>query len=192
MEMTVEKLGKIFGNIPTLKAERVVLRGMLVGDCFDMFEYAKKPEVTKYLTWSPHPDVEYTKAYLKTLKHHYKMGMFYDWAIVLKDENKMIGTCGFTRFNLPHNSAEIGYVINPLYRGRGIALESARIVMRFGFEELGLNRIEARYMVGNDASRRVMEKLGMTFEGISRSEIFVDGTYRDVGRYAVLKDEFKK
>jgi ribosomal-protein-alanine N-acetyltransferase len=64
--------------------------------------------------------------------------------------------------------------------------------MRFGFEELGLNRIEARYMVGNDASRRVMEKLGMAFEGISRSEILVDGTYRDVGRCAILREEFKK
>ena len=190
--MTVELLGKIFANLPTLNTERLVLREMRVGDCFDMFDYAKRQEVTKYLTWSSHPNVEYTKAYLKNLKSHYKMGMFYDWAIILKDENKMIGTCGFTHFNLPSNSAEIGYVINPDFRGKGIAAEAATRVIEFGFDYLGLNRIEARYMIGNDASRRVMEKLGMSFEGVAREAICVNGVYKDVGNCAVLKKEFEK
>ena len=190
--MTVEMLGDIFSKIPTLETERLVLRGLCVSDCFDMYDYSGKAEMTKYLTWSPHPDVEYTKEYLKTLKYHYKIGTFYDWAVVCAEQDKMIGTCGFTRFDLPHNSAEIGYVINPEFRGKGIAVEAAKRVLAFGFDELGLNRISARYMVGNDASRRVMEKLGMTFEGISRSEILVDGTYRDVGRCAILRDEFQK
>ena len=190
--MTVEMLGKIFSDMPTLESERLVLRKMQVGDCFDMYDYAKRCEVTKFLTWSPHPDVEYTKAYLANLKNHYKMGMFYDWAVVLKDENKMIGTCGFTRFNLACDSAEIGYVINPDFRGKGIAVEAARLVAEFGFENLALNRIEARYMIGNDASRRVMEKLGMSFEGVAREAICVNGVYRDVGICAVLKKEFVK
>lgn len=189
--MTVELLGKIFANIPTLETERLVMREMRVGDCFDMFDYAKRRDVTQYLTWSPHCDVEYTKAYLQNLKNHYKMGMFYDWALVLKNENKMVGTCGFTRFNLASNSAEIGYVINPDFRGNGIAVEAAKKVISFGFENLGLNRIEARYMMGNNASRRVMEKLGMTFEGVAREAICVNGIYRDVGTCAVLRKEFK-
>ena len=189
--MTVELLGKIFANIPTLETERLVMREMRVGDCFDMFDYAKRRDVTQYLTWSPHRDVEYTKAYLQNLKNHYKMGMFYDWALVLKSENKMVGTCGFTRFNLASNSAEIGYVINPDFRGSGIAVEAAKKVISFGFENLGLNRIVARYMVGNDASRRVMEKLGMIFEGVAREAICVNGIYRDVGICAVLRNEFK-
>ena len=190
--MTVELLGKIFSDISTLETERLVLREMRVCDCYDMFEYAKNSDVTKYLTWSPHPDVEYTKAYLQNLKNHYKMGMFYDWALVLKNENKMIGTCGFTRFNLASDSAEIGYVINPVYRGKGIAAEAAKKVLEFGFVNLGLNRIEARYMVGNDASRAVMEKLGMKFEGVARKSICVNGLYKDVGTCAILKDEFRK
>ena len=126
------------------------------------------------------------------LKNHYKMGMFYDFSVVLKSENKMIGTCGFTRFNLACDSAEIGYVINPDYRGKGIAAEAAKKVIEFGFANLGLNRIEARYMVGNDASRKVMEKLGMQFEGVARDAICVNGTYRDVGTCAILKKEFEK
>ena len=190
--MTAEMLGKIFSNIPVLESERLIMREMRVGDCFDMFEYAKNREVTKFLTWSPHYDVEYTKAYLHNLKNHYKMGMFYDWALILKEENKMIGTCGFTRFNLASDLAEIGYVINPAYRGKGIAAEAAGKVLEFGFYKLGLNRIEARYMAGNDASRRVMEKLGMSFEGVAREAICVNGSYKDVGTCAILKSEFER
>ena len=190
--MTAELLGKIFSDIPTLESERLLLREMRVGDCFDMYEYAKNREVTKFLTWAPHYDVEYTKAYLQNLKNHYKMGMFYDWALILKEENKMIGTCGFTRFNPTSGSAEIGYVINPAYRGKGIAAEAAKKVLEFGFFKLGLNRIEARYMVGNDASRRVMEKLGMSFEGVARQAICVNGCYKDVGTCAILRAEFEE
>ena len=188
--MTVEMLGDIFSKIPTLETERLVLRGLCVSDCFDMYDYSKKSEMTKYLTWSPHPDVEYTKEYLQCVKEHYKMGLFYDWAVVLKESDKMIGTCGFTRFNLPNNFAEIGYVINSEYRGRGIAAEAARSVVEFGFSKLDLNRIEARYMIGNDASRKVMEKLGMRFEGVARSVVCKNGIYHDVGTCSVLKSEF--
>ena len=190
-EMTAEHLGKIFSNIPTMATERLVMRDMRVGDCFDMYEYAKNSEVTKYLTWSPHPDLEYTKQYLNSLKYHYEMGMFYDWALILASENKMIGTCGFTRFNLANNSAEIGYVINPSFHGKGIAVEAARKVLEFGFDNLGLNRVEAKYIIGNDPSRRVMEKLGMTFEGVARRSMCVKGVYRDIGTCAILREEFK-
>ena len=190
--VTVKDLGRIFSNIPTIKTERLILRKLAVSDCFDMYDYSRLKEVTEYLTWSPHHDIEYTKAYLKSLPHHYKTGAFYDWAIVLADSEKMIGTCGFTRFDLPNNSAEIGYVINPEYRGQGIAVEAAAAVLEYGFETLLLNRIEARYMNGNTASRRVMEKLGMTFEGIRRGALFVKGAYRDIGTCAILKDEFIK
>ena len=189
--MVFGRLVEIFSNIPTLKSERLTLRGMQVCDCFDMYDYARRPEVTRFLTWSPHPDVEYTKAYLDSLKSYYELGSFYDWAVIWGEENKMIGTCGFTSVSIPNNSAEIGYVINPDYRGRGIAVEAARRVMRFGFEEMGLNRIEARYMVGNDASKRVMEKLGMTFEGVYRSSVCINGIYRDVGMCSILKSEYE-
>ena len=102
----------------------------------------------------------------------------------------MIGTCGFTRFHTDANSAEIGYVLNPLYWGLGIAPEAVRAVMRFGFRELHLHRIEARYMVGNNRSRRVMEKVGMEFEGISRESMFVKGKYVSVGTCAILRGEY--
>ena len=176
--------------MPTLSTERLTLRKMLVGDCYDMNEYARRADVTEYLTWSPHPSVDYTKEYLAYLSHHYTLGDFYDWALILKEENKMIGTCGFTRFSFPNDSAEVGYVINPKYRGRGLAPEALREVIRFGFSTIGLNRIEAKYIVGNEASRRVMEKVGMRFEGVLRGGMKIKERYRDIGVCAVLAKEF--
>ena len=190
--MKCEMVYKVFSAIPELHTERLLLRRMMVSDCYDMYEYASNPAVTRYLTWSPHPDREYTKEYLQYIANHYKLGNFYDWAVILKEENKMIGTCGFTRFHMSHDAAEIGYVINPAYRGREIADEAVRAVMKFGFETLGLHRIEAKYIMGNEASRRVMEKVGMTFEGVRRGEMLIKGEYRDIGVCAILRGEASK
>ena len=177
---------KIFRNIPEIKTERLLLRRFSVSDHNDMYEYASNDEVTRYLLWEPHENVRYTIRYIKYVIAKYRTGEFYDWAITLRESGKMIGTCGFTSFDFSNKSGEVGYVINPAYRGRGIAPEALRAVIRFGFEVLGLERIEAKYMVGNESSRRVMEKCGMSFEGIKRSGVFSKGMMRDIGVCAVL------
>ena len=182
--MKRELIYRTFSNIPTLYTERLTLRKMKVSDADDMFEYASLPQTTRYLTWRPHRSREYTKEYLEYLGTRYASGDFYDWAIIL--DGKMIGTCGFTRFDPQNDSAEIGYVLNPAYHGREIAAEAAREVIRFGFEELGLHRIEAKYMVGNAASRRVMEKLGMTFEGEHRDAIKLGGNFITIGICSII------
>ena len=103
----------------------------------------------------------------------------------------MIGTCGFTRFDFRHDSAEIGYVLNPDFWGRGLMPEAAAAVMNFGFEKLLLNRIEAKHLTGNEASRRVMEKAGMRFEGVLREGMLVKGKYVDVGICSILCHEWQ-
>ena len=188
--MKRETLFTVFSNIPTLTTDHLVLRRLKASDAHDMFEYARLPEVTRYLTWRPHPNISYTRLYLEYLGTRYAVGDFYDWAVTLKEDGKMIGTCGFTRFDTPNNSAEIGYVLNPAYHGKGYATEAAREVLRFGFEQLKLHRIEARHMVGNDVSHRVMEKLGMKIEGTFRESYLVCGSYRTVTVCSLLRSEF--
>ena len=176
--------------MPTLETERFLLRKLSLDDTDDMFEYANKSEVTKFLTWSPHPDKAFTFDYLAYLQNRYKSGDFFDWAIVYKESGKMIGTCGFTRFFFQHNGAEIGYVVNPEYHGQGIATEVVGRVIRYGFENLALERIEGKFMIENEASRRVMEKNQMMFEGIRRKGMLIKGIYRDVGTCAIIREDF--
>lgn len=181
---------RLFRDPPVIEAERIYLRRMLRRDATDMFEYSCNPEVTRYLLWDPHPDRLYTSRYLSYIQSRYRSGDFYDWAVIWKESEKMIGTCGFTRFNFEAKSAEIGYVLNPRFWRIGVAPEAAKTVMRFGFSELGLHRIEAKYMSENIPSKKVMEKLGMQFEGVARDSMFVKGKYVSVGTYAILRDEF--
>ena len=95
----------IFKNPPELLTERCILRKMLITDAQDVFEYSKDPEVSRFLLWAPHPSISYSRSYLKNVASLYKKELFYDWAITLKETKKMIGTVGFTSFNIPSNSA---------------------------------------------------------------------------------------
>ncbi len=189
--MKKELIYRTFSHLPELHTDRLILRKMLVSDAADMFEYARREDVTRYLTWNPHPDRLYTREYLEYIGGRYSAGMFYDWAIEYEPDRKMIGTCGFTAFNCTHDSAEVGYVLNPAYWGKGIASEALARVLRFGFEKLHLHRIEAKFMNGNERSRRVMEKAGMTFEGYQRDAMRVKGLYVTVGVCSILAAEWR-
>ena len=178
--------------MPVLYTERLILRKIDAKDIDDIYEYSCSGPVPEYLLWSPHTSREQTKRYVGTLKKYYAKKEFYDWAVVLKENNKMIGTCGFSNIDEANLCAEIGYVLNQNYWGRGIAVEAAGEMLKVGFEQLGMNRIEGRYMIENRASARVMEKLVMQYEGVHRSSIFVKGQFRDIGYYALLAEDYKK
>ena len=173
-----------------IETKRLRLRRICRKDRDDMYEYASREEVTRYLLWSPHESPAYTKRLIEHLTGLYRTGGFFDFAIEYRENGKMIGTCGFAAVDEKNNSAEVGYVLSPDYWGMGIACEAVNAVLQFGFCDLGLRRIEARYMVENTASRRVMEKCGMTFEGIYRQKILVREKYRDVGICSILDDEY--
>lgn len=188
--MNKDNVTRLFSRMPALETPRLVLRRMRVSDAEDMFAYARLEEVTRFLLWNPHENIQQTRDYLHYIQKLYRDGDYFDWGVELKETGRMVGTCGFTSLDYQNNSAEIGYVLNPSVWGRGLAPEAVSRVLRFAFLELNVHRVEARYMVGNDRSRRVMEKCGMKFEGIRRASMFVKGDYRDIGGCAVLSDEF--
>lgn len=192
MNMKREKVFEVFSNMPTLYTERLLLRPMHPMDAEDMFDYAKRPEVTRYLLWREHEDISFTRDYLNYIGRRYALGDFYDWAVVERESRRMIGTCGFTKIDTANNSGEIGYVLNPDFHRQGFGSEAVRAVLKFGFEELSLNRIEARFMQGNEASLALMRSVGMTFEGYMRDLILVKGSYRTVGISSMLRSEYEK
>lgn len=184
--MSRERMFDIFTHMPQITTERLLLRKIVIQDAEDMFSYAKLSEVTRYLTWYEHPDLLYTKRYITFLQRKYHAGEFYDFAVVHRADRKMIGTCGFARLDATNSTGEVGYVFNPVYWQQGLATEAVQAMIRFGFETLGLHRIEARFMIHNLASRRVMEKCGMTFEGIHRGLMQIKGKAEDIGICACI------
>ena len=177
-------------KLTDLSTERLLLRKMEPRDAEDMFDYASRPEVTRFLLWREHPDLLYTRRYISYVIGWYRAGDFFDYAVVHRDSGHMIGTCGFARLDMKNRTGEIGYVINPRYCGRGYATEAARAVIAMGFSELELLRIEARYMENNLASARVMQKCGMTFEGILHSAMRIKDKQENIGIYAITQEDF--
>ncbi len=183
-------LSNLFKRIPDLSTERLLLRKIRLNDAPDMFEYSKDPEVTRYLLWDPHPNVEHTRNYIDYLQDRYRDGKYYDWAVILKSSGKMIGTCGFSSILPEHRSAEVGYVLNPAFRGQGIAGEALSAVLDFAFRKMALNRVEAKCVAENASSERVMQKVGMTFEGVARSALLVKGEFKNIKIYSMLRSEY--
>lgn len=173
-----------------METPRLRLRRMSRRDVRDMYEYASIPDVSKYLLWRAHQSQEHTKRYIDYVVSLYRSGEFFDFAVEYRENGKMIGTCGFAAIDEKNDCAEVGYVLSPDYWGKGIASEALNAMLRFGFCDLEINRIEARYMTENTASRRVMEKCGMTFEGIFRKKLLVKEIYRDIGICSILAEDY--
>lgn len=190
MEISKSRLCRIFSRIPTIQTERLTLRKLLPSDYRDMYEYASQQTVTEYLLWSPHLNQDQTYRYLEAVQTSYKRGEFFDWAVVITETGKMIGTCGYTSFDVDNRRTEIGYVLNPAYWGNGYASEAVMAVTEFAFSELGMNRVEAHFIEGNERSLHVMRKCGMALEGIFRQYMLIKGKYRNIGICGITKDIF--
>lgn len=188
--MNREYIESIFVSPPVMYSERLKFRPVVLKDTSDMFEYSCDPEVTKYLTWEPHPSIQFTKRYIKSIERSYKEGRFYDWALELRATGKMIGTCGFTSFSYVDSVCEIGYVINPRYRGYSIAPEAASKVIKFAFDKLGAKTVFARCIPENFASRRVMQKCGMEYKCSIERGAVKQNRFVTVARFEISRDKY--
>ena len=154
----------------TIETDRLRLRRFRIEDAKDMYEnWASDPEVTKYLTWPVHGNVEITKKLLTDWVSRYEDGGYFNWAMELKENGSVIGNISVVKLNENTEAADMGYCMGKAYWGRGLMPEALKAVMDYLFDEAGLNRIAACHDVNNPRSGRVMDKTGMTQEGIHRA-----------------------
>jgi len=184
------EIENVFGNLPVLETERLLLRKVTLDDVEDMYEYGSNEDLTKYVIWETHKNLSDSKEFIEFVRTQYENKKVSPWGIELKENGKFIGTIDFVSWQPDHHAAEIGYVLSQDYWGKGIATEAANEVIAFGFNHMDLIRIQAKCFVENRGSARVMEKIGMSFEGIRRKGMFVRGKHRDLNIYSILKEEF--
>ncbi|RDU34977.1 GNAT family N-acetyltransferase [Neobacillus piezotolerans] len=180
----------VYADLPKLETERLILRKVTMNDAEDMFAYGSDEEVARYVTWDKHNTIEDTRSFIDFVLGKYENKQLAPWAIESKETGRMIGTIDFVSWQPRHNSAEIGYVIARDQWGKGITTEAASELIKFGFEHMELVRIQARCFIENIGSARVMEKVGMSFEGVNRKAAFIKGKHRDLKIYAILKEDF--
>lgn len=176
----------------TIETNRLILRRFTVDDAQDMFDnWASNDNVTKYLTWPTHKSVETTKKVLSEWAESYKDEKTYHWAIVLKDTNKVIGDISTPKIDEECLTAELGWCMSEEYWGQGIMPEAALAVRDYLFDEAGFNRIAAIHDINNTKSGRVMQKIGMKYEGTKRQASKNNQGICDICLYAILKEDRK-
>ena len=186
---TAMEVSEVFADLPQLETERLLLRRARISDAADVYAYASDPEVALHTTWEPHDSPEASRVFVESLLARYAAAEVANWVMVLKAEGRVVGAGGFVYWNPAHNRAEVAYALARRLWGRGLTTEAIRRVRDFGFDVMGCNRIEARCLTENIASARVMEKAGMTFEGVIREQMYVKRAYRDLRLYSVLRRE---
>lgn len=181
-----------FFRLPDLETEDLILRKPRIRDAKDIYSYASDPEVARYVLWEPHRSVSETASFIRDLRARIRAGCPSSWVVVLRGTGTVIGTVGFVWYSAENNAAELGYSFSREYWNHGYATQALRAVIDAVFSSLPLNRLEAQHDVRNPASGRVMQKRGLTQEGILRGRILNKGEYVDTALYSILRSDWEK
>ncbi|MBR6381585.1 MAG: GNAT family N-acetyltransferase [Lachnospiraceae bacterium] len=177
-----------------LETDRLILRRFRKEDARAAYEnWTSDDRVTKFLTWPTHSSVEVSEYVVSDWAGRYEDERFYQWAIVPKGNgDRPIGSISAVKVIDPVDTVHIGYCIGYDWWHQGIMPEALHALIRFFFEEVKANRIEAVHDVNNPNSGRVMAKCGMQYEG----------THREAGRnnqgicdecfYAILQKDWEQ
>jgi len=176
-------------EFPTLHSDRLDFIEIKEKHLDDLFRLFGDPEVVRFYNLLPFENPSEGMEFINWYKSRYNNGLAIRWGIALKGEQNIIGTIGFNNYS-PNHRANIGYDLQKNYWNRGYITESLKTIIKFGFEQLNVNRIEAEIMQGNYASEKVLEKLGFTKEGILRQWMFWNNKHFDMTMYSLLKDDF--
>ena len=174
-----------------IETDRLILRRYVIEDADAMYKnWASDSEVTKFLTWQPHPSVDVSRSIIEDWLKKYSDEKYYQWAIVLKDNgNEPIGDISVVHMNEDISMVHIGYCLGRAWWRRGIMSEALKAVTDFMFDTVEVNRVESRHDPRNPNSGKVMQKCGMKYEGTLRSADRNNQGICDACYYALLRSE---
>lgn len=179
-------------KIPAIETQRLILRPIKCEDAQDMFEYTSDEEVVKLLSFPKHVDVQQSESSIRDyFLTRPERGIPDAYAIILKQNNKMIGTVDVHTVHF-EDVGEIGYVLNRNYHNQGLMSEALIAALPIWFHYCGFRRLEIMHNVINIGSRRVIEKAGFIQEGVYRKlRSEKDGIYYDFPFYGMLKEDLE-
>ncbi|NJN17042.1 MAG: GNAT family N-acetyltransferase [Oscillochloris sp.] len=178
--------------IPTLSTEQLILRAFTAADGSEVERLAGAAEVAETTLNIPHPypsggGIAWIAGHAET----FELGIRATWAITLAADDQLLG--GITaNFNQQHMRAELGYWVGVPYWGQGYTTAAARAVLRYCFSECRLNRVVAHHLPRNPASGRVMQKIGMRYEGTLRQHMRKGEAFEDLVAYGILLSEWRE
>ena len=178
-----------FTHFPTLTTARLQLRRMEPRDTEALYAIYADEETMRYYG-EPYQSREELDLALTLRQEDYAARRAICWGIALKDSDILIGSCGFHHFDEGHFRAETGYILNRAYWGQGIMAEALTAIISYGFDEMGLRRIEAIIDIANERSKGVLLKLGFQYEGNLRQRYRIGDRFEDEHYFGLLRDEW--
>ena len=174
-----------------IETDRLILRQWKLKDVNDVVEGLNNLNVTKWLAQVPYP---YTEEDAKRLITKSIENNLYNFAIVLKEENKVIGGTQLTNISYVHGTAGGGIWLNEKYQGQGYGTQAIGARIKYAFEELGLRRLENGYLKENEKSHKMQLRFGYKDEGVRRKRFISQSTgkYEDEYITGLLKEEWIK
>jgi len=173
-----------------LANEKLFLREFTPHDWVDVHKYASQEIVCRYQAWGPNTE-EDSKEFIQDALDEARQTPRERFVFAIIYQETLIGSVEIMIRDFTNKVGEIGYIVNPDYWGKGVATQSAKLVIAFGFDTLKLHRIYATCDPRNIGSSKVLEKVGMAKEGILRENMLMkDGVWRDSFLYSVLKQEW--
>ena len=178
---------------PKFETPRLELREMTRRDLEFYFHHFNVPEIVEGTCFPGPKDLEAAEQELE----HYCINPFKEnrgirWGIINKEDKKLIGTLGIYDWDKTARRAEVGYDLEPAYWQQGLMTEALCAVLKYGFEKMKLNRIQALIDSNNTRSMNLVRRLGFRKEGVLRQRSCFKGRFLDDIMFSLLKTEWKK
>ena len=181
-----------FTPFPTLATERLVLRQVTKHDIDDIFTLRSNPSVSKYIARDHYTSVEEVHSFIDKIIAGLKDNELGYWAIALKTDNRLIGTCCLWHISKENSRAEIGYELHPNFQGKGIMREALGMLLTYAFKTVELHSLEAIVNPKNIRSIQLLEKYGFVREAYFKENTFFSGKFMDTAIYSLLSKNFLK
>lgn len=173
---------------PILETERLLLRQLTINDSQDLFEYFSQDKVMEYYDLETFTTIEDAETVIQHFNKEFEEGKGFRWAIELKSEKKVIGTCGYHNWFHEHFKAEIGYELNPKFWRKSYMKEVILPILTFGFEIMRLHRVEAFIDPANISSEKLLLSCGFNEEGRMRDFFFEKGKFVDAKIFGFINE----
>lgn len=175
-----------------LDTERLRLRPISLDELEDVFENTRDPEISKYMSWDPHTDIEQTRAFIERLTQEIADEKTYTWSIFMDNEFcGIVSLLAITRQHraLTYNRAELAYWVSQKHQRKGIMTEACTEVVAYAFAEMGLRRLVVSHVSGNLASENLIKRLGFRYIGEEHQAFCKNGTWYNHKLYELIRPE---
>lgn len=178
-------------RLPELDAGELRLRWLEERDVPALFAIFSSAEVTRYWSTPAYTEEEQAAELLRSIHAQFEARKLFQWGIVRRDVDRVVGTSTLAALDPQNRRAEIGFALGCEHWGQGLARRATRRLIEFAFEDVGLHRLEADVDPRNDASIRLLEAHGFEREGYLRERWIVDGEINDTVLLGLLARDWK-